>query len=88
VLVKNKFEDLVWVLNESHSVNETIFKELQEQYEAHIPSMGLEDDQEQYIYRSLDKTIQKSVAREDQVMNIKTTFVEIEDDLNNLLGKE
>ncbi|NQZ11022.1 MAG: response regulator [Algicola sp.] len=87
-LVKAKFEDLVWVLNESHSVNETIFKELQEQFESHIPGMGLEDDQEQYIYRSLDKTIQKSVAREDQVMNIKSTFFEIEDDLNNLLGKE
>ncbi len=84
-LVKSKFEELVWVLNESHEVNESIFRELQVQFEQNIPSMGLEEDQEQYIFRSLDKSIQKSFAREDLLMNIKVTFGEIKEDLGKLI---
>jgi hypothetical protein len=84
-LVKNKLEDLVLVINESHEMNELIFRELQEQFENTIPSMGLEEDQEQYIYKSLDKSIEKSFAREDLLMNIKVTFGEIEEELDSLL---
>ena len=85
-LVRSKFEELAWVLNESHRQNEAIFKELQEHFEEKIPTMGLDEDQELYIYRSLDAAIQKSVAREDQVMEIKQTFGEIEADLSALLN--
>jgi DNA-binding response OmpR family regulator len=84
-LVKNKLEGLVLVINESHEMNELIFRELQEQFENTIPSMGLEEDQEQYIYKSLDKSIEKSFAREDLLMNIKVTFGEIEEELDSLL---
>ena len=87
-VVKSKFEDLVWVLNQSHEMNEGIFKDLQSQFEQNIPGMGLEDDQEQYIFRSLDRSIEKSFAREDLLMSIKVTFGEIEDELSSLLVDE
>jgi DNA-binding response OmpR family regulator len=88
LLVKTKFEDLVWQLNETHNMNEAVFKDLQLEFEKNIPSMGLEEDQELYIFRSLDQTIQKSVGRKDEVADVKATFKEIEQDLNKLLSKE
>jgi DNA-binding response OmpR family regulator len=84
-LVKGKFEELVWQLNETHTLNEGVFKALQVKFEQHIPSMGLEEDQELYIFRSLDQTIEKSLSRHDQVADVQSTFKDIELDLNNLL---
>jgi DNA-binding response OmpR family regulator len=84
-MIRDKFEDLVGVLNLSHEMNEAIFRELQEEFESRIPHMGLDEDQELYIYRKVDQTIQKSVAREDLLHDIKRAFSEIEDDLNDML---
>jgi CheY-like chemotaxis protein len=85
IVVKSKFEELVDALNIGHHENEAIFRELQLQFEQYIPSMGLEDDQESYIFRALDKTIQRSVGRQDQVTDITVAFKEIEEELNKLL---
>lgn len=84
-MVRDKFEDLVGVLNVSHEMNEAIFRELQEEFEDQIPRMGLDEDQELYIYRKLDETIQKSVAREDLLQDITRAFAEIENDLGKML---
>lgn len=84
-MVRGKFEDLVGVLNLSHEMNETIFRDLQEEFETKIPHMGLDDDQELYIYRKVDETIQKSVAREDLLNDVKSAFYDIEDDLERML---
>ncbi|MFT4924312.1 MAG: DNA-binding response OmpR family regulator [Phenylobacterium sp.] len=84
-LVKHKFENLVEVLNQSHQMNESIFRDLQVQFEQHIPSMGLEDDQEAYIFQSLDKTIAKSLGRENLVGDVTGTFSEIEKELSSLI---
>lgn len=84
-LTKNKFQDLVWVLNDTHKANEEIFKELQLRFEQYVPSMGLEEDQEQYIFRELDSTIQKSIARGDNLGDVQAVFVEIETLLNGLI---
>jgi CheY-like chemotaxis protein len=84
-LVKSRFEELVCVLNLSHEMNEAIFRELQEEFENRIPYMGLDEDQELYIFKKLDATIQKSVAREDLLTDVKSAFFEIEDDLSHIL---
>ena len=84
-LVKNKFENLVAVLNQSHEMNESIFRDLQIQFEQNIPSMGLEEDQENYIFQSLDKSIVKSFARENLLGDVKGTFGEIEKELSSLI---
>ncbi|KPV96607.1 Response regulator PleD [Pseudoalteromonas sp. P1-9] len=84
-MVRDKFEDLVGVLNLSHEMNEAIFRELQEEFEDRIPLMGLDEDQEQYIYKKVDDTIQKSVAREDLLQDITRAFTELENDLSVML---
>ena len=47
--------------------------------------MGLDEDQEQYIYKKVDDTIQKSVAREDLLQDITRAFTELENDLSVML---
>lgn len=47
--------------------------------------MGLDEDQEVFIYRKVDETIQNSVAREESVKGVKAAFHEIEQDLSILL---
>ena len=84
-MVKSRFEELVCVLNLSHEMNEAIFRELQEEFESRIPYMGLDEDQELYIFQKVDTTIQKSVAREDLLTDVKGAFFEIEDDLSHIL---
>ncbi len=84
-LVRSKFEDLVAVLNLSHEMNEAIFRELQDEFETRIPHMGLDEDQEIYIYKKVDDTIEKSVAREDLLHDVKRAFIEIEEDLEGML---
>ncbi len=84
-LVRSRFEELVCVLNLSHEMNEAIFRELQDEFEMRIPHMGLDEDQELYIYNKVDDTIQKSVAREDLLTDVKAAFFEIEQDLTDIL---
>lgn len=84
-LTKNKFQDLVWLLNDTHKANEEIFKDLQMRLEQHIPTMGLEEDQEQYIFRELDTTIQASIARGDNLKDVQSAFKEIESLFNGLV---
>ena len=84
-LVRDKFEDLVGVLNLSHEMNEAIFRDLQDEFEMRIPHMGLDDDQEQYIYKKVDDTILRSVAREDLLTDVKRAFFDIEQDLQQML---
>jgi hypothetical protein len=84
-MIRNKFEDLVDVLNLSHEMNEEIFRQLQNEFETRIPHMGLDEDQELYIYSKVDETIQKSVAREDLLQDVTRAFSEIESDLAVLL---
>ena len=84
-LTRTKFQELVTVLNQACSENESIFKDLQLRFEQHIPSMGLEEDQELYIYRELDATIQKSIARADNVNDVQMAFKEIEAILSKLM---
>lgn len=84
-LVRDKFEDLVGVLNLSHEMNEAIFRDLQSEFEQRIPHMGLDDDQEQYIYKKVDDTILRSVAREDLLTDVKRAFYDIEQDLQQML---
>ncbi|MFM9785975.1 hypothetical protein, partial [Streptomyces scabiei] len=62
------------------------FKRLQEELEERIPSMGLDDDQEMFIYQKVDQTIQNSVAREASVKGVKAAFNEIEQDLTLLIN--
>ena len=84
-MVRTKFEGLVDVLNLSHEMNEAIFRELQEEFESRIPHMGLDEDQELYIYKKVDETILKSVAREDLLQDVTRAFTEIEADLSLML---
>lgn len=84
-LVNHRVTHLVEDLNASHEENEKIFTELQEQFDVEIPRMGLDDDQEQYIFNSLDNTIQRSVHREDKLLRIKLSFAEMESELTDLL---
>ena len=73
------------MLNENRQNNEKVFKQLQEELEERIPSMGLDEDQEVFIYKKVDETIQNSVAREESVKQVKAAFTEIEQDLSLLL---
>ena len=73
------------VLNLSHEMNEAIFRDLQDEFEMRIPHMGLDDDQEQYIYKKVDDTILRSVAREDLLTDVKRAFFDIEQDLQQML---
>ena len=83
--VHSKFHGLISLLNENRQNNEKVFKQLQEELEERIPSMGLDEDQEVFIYKKVDETIQNSVAREESVKQVKAAFTEIEQDLSLLL---
>ncbi len=83
--VHSKFTGLIELLNENRLNNEAIFKQLQEDLERRIPTMGLDEDQEVFIYQKVDETIQNSVAREESVKGVKAAFKEIENDLSQLL---
>lgn len=83
--VHSKFTGLIELLNENRINNEAIFKQLQEDLERRIPTMGLDEDQEVFIYQKVDETIQNSVAREESVKGVKAAFKEIENDLSQLL---
>jgi CheY-like chemotaxis protein len=83
--VHSKFTGLIELLNENRINNEAVFKRLQEDLESRIPTMGLDEDQEVFIYQKVDETIQNSVAREESVKGVKTAFKEIENDLSLLL---
>lgn len=83
--VHSKFHGLISLLNDNRQNNEKVFKQLQEELEERIPSMGLDEDQEVFIYKKVDETIQNSVAREESVVQVKAAFAEIEQDLSLLL---
>ena len=85
--VHSKFTGLIELLNENRINNEAIFKQLQEDLERRIPTMGLDEDQEVFIYQKVDETIQNSVAREESVKGVKAAFKEIENDLSLLLTR-
>ena len=85
--VHSKFTGLIELLNENRINNEAIFKRLQEDLESRIPTMGLDEDQEVFIYQKVDETIQNSVAREESVKGVKAAFKEIENDLSLLLTR-
>ena len=72
------------MINLSHEMNEAIFRELQEEFETRIPGMGLDDDQEHYIFRKVDETIEKSIAREDALEDISSAFMDIEQSLESM----
>ena len=86
-MVNSKFHGLIDLLNENRRNNEAVFKRLQEELEDRIPSMGLDEDQEVFIYQKVDQTIQNSVAREESLQGVKAAFNEIEQDLATLLNK-
>ena len=83
--VHSKFKGLIELLNDNRINNEAVFKQLQEDLEQRIPTMGLDEDQEIFIYQKVDETIQNSVAREESVQGVKAAFKEIENDLSVLL---
>ena len=83
--IHSKFSGLIELLNENRVNNEAVFKQLQEDLERRIPTMGLDEDQEVFIYQKVDETIQNSVAREESVQGVKAAFKEIENDLSQLL---
>lgn len=85
-IVSQRVNGLIEDLNVSHEENEQIFTELQEKFDAEIPRMGLEDDQEKYIFDSLDNTIQRSVHREDKLLRIKGSFADMESELSGLFN--
>ncbi|WP_348689189.1 response regulator [uncultured Pseudoalteromonas sp.] len=85
--VHSKFHGLIGLLNENRESNEKVFKQLQEDLEVRIPTMGLDEDQEVFIYKKVDETIQNSIAREESVKQVKSAFAEIEQDLSLLLKK-
>ena len=85
--VHSKFHGLIGLLNENRESNEKVFKQLQEDLEVRIPTMGLDEDQEVFIYKKVDETIQNSIAREESVKQVKAAFTEIEQDLSLLLKK-
>jgi len=77
---------LIDLLNENRLNNEQVFKKLQEELEVRIPTMGLDEDQEIFIYKKVDETIQNSVAREESVIQVKEAFTDIETELSILLN--
>ncbi len=83
--VHSKFHGLISLLNENRQSNERVFKQLQEELEERIPTMGLDEDQEVFIYKKVDETIQNSIAREESVKQVKAAFAEIEQHLSLLL---
>lgn len=86
-MVQEKFNNMIALLDKNRQDNERVFRALQEMFEERIPTMGLDEDQELFIYRNVDKAIQSSVSREESVKEIKTAFHDIEEDLK-LLSKK
>lgn len=80
-MVHGKFTALMSLLDENRIHNERVFTELQEKFENNIPSMGLDEDQEDFIFNHVDQAIQKSVAREEAITEVRSAFKEIEADL-------
>jgi hypothetical protein len=85
--VHRKFTGLIKLLDDNRISNEAVFKQLQEDLEQRIPTMGLDEDQEIFIYQKVNETIQNSVAREESVKGVKSAFHEIENDLSQLLTR-
>jgi CheY-like chemotaxis protein len=83
-MTHSKFRGLMSLLDENREQNEGVFRTLQERFEKRIPTMGLDEDQELFIYKHVDEAIQDSVARKDAINQVKTAFIEIESDLNFL----
>lgn len=83
-MVQGKFNSMVSLLDKNRQENEKVFRSLQELFEERIPTMGLDEDQEMFIYQNVDKAIQSSVAREESVREVKTAFHDIEEDLKLL----
>lgn len=84
--IEAQFLELISAVNQTRSDNEKVFRALQEELEERIPTMGLDDDQEAFIYQKVDDTIQSSVAREKSVENLQAAFSRIEQDLAKLLN--
>lgn len=84
-IMRAKFEQLAWILKETHRANEKIFRDLQLKFDQHIPTMGLEDDQEKYINQALDSAIEESIARVDNADDVKRTFADVEHLLRELI---
>ncbi|MFY8273676.1 response regulator [Pseudoalteromonas sp. SSDWG2] len=83
--IEERFRSLMALMDNTRSENEQVFRALQEELEARIPMMGLDDDQEAFIYKKVDDTIQKSVARADAVEQVRAAFEHIEQELAKLL---
>ncbi|MCO7189244.1 MULTISPECIES: response regulator [unclassified Pseudoalteromonas] len=83
-MIHSKFTGLLALLNNNRSQNESIFRRLQEVFEQRIPTMGLDEDQEVFIYQHVDEAIQGSIAREEAIMQVREAFTEIESDLSLL----
>ncbi|CCQ11484.1 Response regulator receiver [Pseudoalteromonas luteoviolacea B = ATCC 29581] len=80
-MVHNKFHGMIGLLDKNRQENEGVFKQLQEEFENRIPTMGLDEDQEIFIFTKLDSSIQRSIAREGAIQEVKSAFKEIESDL-------
>lgn len=86
-MVHSKFTGLMSLLDDNRKHNEEVFRSLQEQFESRIPTMGLDEDQEVFIFTNVDQAIQNSVAREESITKVRTAFAEIEADLS-LINKK
>ena len=80
-MVNGKFKSLMGMLETNRKQNETVFRALQERFETRIPTMGLDEDQEVFIFSNVDEAIQNSVVREEAIDMVKSAFNEIEGDL-------
>eukprot|EP00487_Bulimina_marginata_P012231 TRINITY_DN8379_c0_g1_i1.p1 TRINITY_DN8379_c0_g1~~TRINITY_DN8379_c0_g1_i1.p1 ORF type:complete len:129 (+),score=13.27 TRINITY_DN8379_c0_g1_i1:414-800(+) len=65
-MLHGKFHDLIDLLNTNRVSNEAVFKRLQEELEERIPSMGLDEDQEVFIYQKVDQNDPK-LSRQGRV---------------------
>jgi CheY-like chemotaxis protein len=86
-MVHSKFTGLMSLLDDNRKHNEEVFRSLQEQFENRIPTMGLDEDQEVFIFSNVDEAIQNSVAREESITKVRAAFSEIEADLS-LINKK
>ncbi|KAF7772263.1 hypothetical protein PCIT_a2304 [Pseudoalteromonas citrea] len=80
-MINGKFKSLMGMLETNRKQNEAVFRALQERFETRIPTMGLDEDQEVFIFSNVDEAIQNSVAREEAIDMVKSAFNEIEGDL-------
>ncbi|MBE0369597.1 response regulator [Pseudoalteromonas aurantia] len=86
-MINGKFKSLMGMLNTNRRQNESVFRSLQERFESKIPTMGLDEDQEIFIFSNVDEAIQNSVAREEAIEMVQSAFKEIEGDLSLLTDK-